>query len=758
MAEQPEQLSGSRQTDCQSGTQPLPRKNLVSLRTRELEAALRKNEEITIALREAGERFRRLTELSSDWYWEQDAHFRFTMVSTNSQTYDVVRPDLFIGKTRWEGNLEVNPEIWVEHREKLNNHQPFSDLEYPIVINGTEHWFSITGEPLFDTNNTFTGYWGTGKYITTRKRVELMHREQSEIIEMIATNVPLKLVLERLMYHIETQLHDVMASILLLDDDGIHLTMSAGPSLPAGYKELLDTIPIGPKSGSCGTSVYERRQIIVSDIMTDPLWEDYRELIAPFGLHSCWSTPIFSHERKVAGTFAIYSREVRSPTAEEQRLIKMSTRIAGIAVERRESEKRIIHMAHHDALTGLPNRILLELQLTQAILFARRSGQGISVIFLDLDNFKIINDSLGHNVGDEILKAVAQRMSNCVRASDTVARLGGDEFVIILNEQTGHTDSITPTLQKIRDAIAQTIEIDQTRLQVTCSMGLARYPNDGEDITTLLMNADAAMYRAKEYGRNNYQFYTTEMNAKVRNKLELQEGLRNAIARDELILMYQPQINLHTGQIFGVEALVRWQHPVMGLISPAEFIPLAEQTGLIVQIGNWVLRTACLQNKQWQKAGIPPITISVNVSARQFKEQTLIDGVRHALEESRLAPRYLELELTESLIMQDLLQSVATMHELNNMGVQLAIDDFGTGYSSLSSLKSFPIDRLKIDQSFVRYLCDHEDDKAIVTAVISPRAWKPNSNWIFYASTNAMKCKATISANRSAQTRSRLYY
>jgi EAL domain-containing protein (putative c-di-GMP-specific phosphodiesterase class I) len=233
------------------------------------------------------------------------------------------------------------------------------------------------------------------------------------------------------------------------------------------------------------------------------------------------------------------------------------------------------------------------------------------------------------------------------------------------------------------------------------------------------MNADAAMYRAKEYGRNNYQFYMTEMNAHIRNKLELQESLRNAIERNELQLRYQPQINLNSGKIFGVEALIRWHHPVMGIISPADFIPLAEQTGLIVAIGNWVLKTACQQNKDWQAAGIAPITISVNVSARQFKEQTLINGVKAALKESGLHPHFLELELTESLIMQDLSQSIATMHELNEMGVQLAIDDFGTGYSSLSSLKSFPINRLKIDQSFVRFLCNHEDDDAIVKAVIS---------------------------------------
>ena len=692
---------------------------LVRLRTCELEAALQKNEEITTELRQVVERFRRLTELSSDWYWEQDAQFRFTMVSNSLQLTGGVSPNNFIGKTRWEATPDIGSQTWIRHQEQLHAHQPFSDLEYHITLNEKDHWFSISGEPLFDLNGAFMGYWGTGKYITARKKIELMHQEQSNIIEMIATNIPLKKILDRLMLHIESQTPGIMASVLLVNTEGSHLRLGAAPSLPIAYSEKIDGIAIGPNVGSCGTAIYRRQQVIVTDIQTDPLWHDYRQLASAHGLRSCWSTPIISHNNNIVGTFALYSATVRAPSEAEHQLIQMATRIAGIAIERCESEQRILHMAHHDALTGLPNRLLLELRLSQAILYARRSNHAVSVVFIDLDNFKLINDSLGHNTGDEILRAVAHRMTDCVRASDTVARLGGDEFVIIMCEQTNNPDDITTVLQKIQESITQTIHVGQTSLQVTCSMGLARFPGDGEDINTLLMNADAAMYRAKEYGRNNYQFYMTEMNAHIRNKLELQESLRNAIERNELQLRYQPQINLNSGKIFGVEALIRWHHPVMGIISPADFIPLAEQTGLIVAIGNWVLKTACQQNKDWQAAGIAPITISVNVSARQFKEQTLINGVKAALKESGLHPHFLELELTESLIMQDLSQSIATMHELNEMGVQLAIDDFGTGYSSLSSLKSFPINRLKIDQSFVRFLCNHEDDDAIVKAVIS---------------------------------------
>jgi diguanylate cyclase (GGDEF)-like protein/PAS domain S-box-containing protein len=387
--------------------------------------------------------------------------------------------------------------------------------------------------------------------------------------------------------------------------------------------------------------------------------------------------------------------------------------------ERKEAEERISHMAHHDALTGLPNRTLLEDRIRQAMLFAQRNNRHVTVVFMDLDNFKLVNDSLGHKAGDELLKTVAQRMVQSVRQTDTVVRLGGDEFVLVLVEQADPADSITPVLHKIREAIAQPIYIEDQKLEVTSSMGLASYPEDGTDSETLLMNADAAMYQAKALGRNNYQFYTAEMNTRIHEKLAVQEGIRHALERDEFFLEYQPQVDLHTGCITGAEALIRWRHPQRGTVSPAEFITLAEETGMIVPIGEWVLQTACRQTKTWHDAGLPPIVMSVNVSARQFKEKNLIQQVKKALAQSGLLACHLELEVTESLIMQNIEQAVATMQELQAMGVQLSIDDFGTGYSSLSALKSFPISRLKLDRSFVRDLPHDDDDKAIAKAVIS---------------------------------------
>ena len=377
------------------------------------------------------------------------------------------------------------------------------------------------------------------------------------------------------------------------------------------------------------------------------------------------------------------------------------------------------HQATHDPLTGLPNRALLEDRLRQAISYSDRYGRLMTVVFINLDGFKRINDSLGRKGGDELLKVMAERMARCLRSVDTVVRTGGDEFVIILYDQPGDGTDIAPALRKLLETIAQPARIGGQAVQLTGSMGVATYPADGADADALLMNADAAMSHAKASGRNNFEFYAAEMSGAIRDELALREGLRHALARSEFHLAYQPQLDMESGRVTGVEALIRWQHPERGLVSPAQFIPLAEETGLIVPIGEWVLRTACFQNKAWQDAGLPPFIVSVNVSARQFRERTLIAQVALALRDSGLEPRLLELELTESLVMEDLDKALQSMKALRAMGVQLSIDDFGTGYSSLSALKRFPIARLKIDQSFVRDIPGDEEDKAIAKTIIA---------------------------------------
>ena len=386
--------------------------------------------------------------------------------------------------------------------------------------------------------------------------------------------------------------------------------------------------------------------------------------------------------------------------------------------ERREAEAKIQSLAYYDTLTGLPNRVLLQDRLGKALARARRQHEKVAVLFLDLDGFKVINDSLGHSVGDVVLKHVAERLQTCAREQDTVARLGGDEFVVVL---TGikEVSAVGIAAERIRKALTAEFVVLEHALHVSCSLGVSLFPDHASDGETLVKHADAAMYRAKDSGRNNVQFFTADMNAEVMERLMLENSLRRAQEKNELYLMYQPQVDIATGEMVGTEALIRWQHPELGLIEPDKFIPIAENSGLIVQIGEWVLRTACAQAKQWQQEGLPAVPVAVNVSAVQFRQTGFVELVRAVLRETGLAPQFLELEITESLILFNADVMVAVFRKLNEMGVKLSIDDFGTGYSSLAYLKHYPIYRLKIDRSFVRDLAVDPDDAAITGTIIS---------------------------------------
>jgi diguanylate cyclase (GGDEF)-like protein/PAS domain S-box-containing protein len=385
---------------------------------------------------------------------------------------------------------------------------------------------------------------------------------------------------------------------------------------------------------------------------------------------------------------------------------------------RKKAEAQMIHASEHDFLTGLPNRMLLNDRVNQAIRLAERYSRKLAVLFLDLDGFKHINDSLGHPVGDKLLQSVAKRLVDCVRGSDTVSRQGGDEFVVLLSEEE-HLEDAATTVRRMLDAVGEAHSIDQHDLHVTSCVGVSVYPNDGLDAETLIKNADTAMYQAKENGPQTYQFFESAMNVRAVQRQGIEESLRRALERKELTLHYQPKINLRTGETTGAEALIRWTHPTRGRVSPAQFIPVAEACGLILPIGNWVLREACQQARAWVDAGLPFGTMAVNISAMQLREKTFLDTVFTILEDTGLDPRSLELELTESVLMKHAESTASILKTLRNSGVQLAVDDFGTGYSSLSYLRKFPIDALKIDQSFVRQITTVPDETIIVEAVIS---------------------------------------
>jgi diguanylate cyclase (GGDEF)-like protein len=432
------------------------------------------------------------------------------------------------------------------------------------------------------------------------------------------------------------------------------------------------------------------------------------------------------------GTATSREQEIRAAetiqSASDDHMIRLQQANAHLVVATIEAHKlaeqieatkvQLDHLAHHDVLTGLPNRILLQDRLNQAIEAACRQGRQLAIMYMDLDQFKHINDSLGHAVGDKLLQSVAQRLMDCARHSDTLSRQGGDEFMALL-PYIENAQGAALCARKMLAALALPHRIDQHELYISVSIGISIYPDDGQDAETQIKNADTAMYHAKESGRNNYKFFKQEMNDRAVQRQSIEVSLRRALERQEFVLHYQPKINLKSSAIIGVEALIRWQHPEQGLLPPEQFISIAEDCGLILPMGRWVLHEACLQARSWQQAGLPPIIVAVNISALEFRNKDFLDNILEVLEETGLEPRYLELELTESILMQDAGSTDSMLHTLADLGIKLAIDDFGTGYSSLSYLRKFPINTLKIDQSFVNHMCNNPDDAAIVSAVIN---------------------------------------
>ncbi|MDH5512757.1 MAG: EAL domain-containing protein [Gammaproteobacteria bacterium] len=575
-----------------------------------------------------------------------------------------------------------------------------------------EYW----SRPIM-TDGVVTGAMATFIDISERKRQQALLSGEKQVLEMLARNSPLAELLDRLVRIYEEQYEGgKFGAVLLLDTDGTHLRVGGAPSLPDGFRRQIDRVITDPHAGSQESRM--RDLVAVSDIASDPHCDAVRDEALRHGLHTCWSTPILSAKGAKLGAFAVYLRNPAHPTVADRELLERSRQLAAIAIEKYRDQESLATMAYYDVLTGLPNRVLLLDRLRQAMIEARRHNRLAALLFLDLDRFKNINDTLGHEMGDLMLHKVAQRLQECVRPGDTVARPGGDEFIIVL-ASVAHVDDVSRVAQKIIDVFSSPFEISGQELFVTCSIGITLYPFDDQDIDALYRNADAAMYHAKDEGGNNFQFYSAEMNAQTLKRLSLENALRHALERDEFRLYYQPQVDVLSDRIIGAEALIRWQHPEWGLVPPLEFIPLAEETGLIVPIGEWVLRTACAQARAWQDAGLVIPRVAVNLSARQFRQPRLLDVIMAALRQTGLAPERLEIELTESLVMRDVDRNIDVLQGLKRMGVAIAIDDFGTGYSSLSYLRRLPIDVIKIDRSFIEHIPDNPDDASVAVAIMA---------------------------------------
>ena len=565
-------------------------------------------------------------------------------------------------------------------QEAIDQRRRF-DIEYRILrADGEVRWVWERGTGVPDAEGGVNAIEGIIQDITDRREAVHALREAER------------------RYH--SLFHNAVEGLFRTTPEGHYL--DANPALARIYgfespEELTDSL-----------------QDIRHQLYVDPgRREDFMRQINERGSVTAFESQVY----RKGGEIIWISENARAVFDDEGRILLYEGTVEDVT-ERKLYQARIEQQANYDTLTGLANRSLLNDRLQQSILSAQRHGSQVAVAFVDLDRFKFVNDSLGHHFGDRLLKMMAERLRGCVRDCDTVARLGGDEFVLLIADDSGH-EVVTHIMERVLSSVAQPWVIEEGEFNVTCSIGIAMYPADGNDAEALLKNADSAMYRAKEGGGGGFNFFTNDLNVQMTERLEMESRLRRALERQQFQLHYQPRVDLMSGRIIGTEALIRWYIPEQGMIAPARFIPLAEETGLIVPIGRWVLQTACAQNKAWQLAGLPPIVVSVNVSARQFRHDNLVETVASVLAQTGLDGRYLEIELTESMVMHDAAKLAAMLVELKKLGIQIAVDDFGTGYSSLSYLKRFPVDRLKVDRSFVQDITSDHDDATIVRTIIA---------------------------------------
>ncbi|MCV6622938.1 MAG: EAL domain-containing protein [Cellvibrionaceae bacterium] len=563
-----------------------------------------------------------------------------------------------------------------------------------------------TGEPL--------RLVGTHVNITEQKQAEIFNRKHAEVLEMIAKGHPAPQIYDAIALLYESRNPGMRCSMLELRGDT--LVHGSAPSLPKQYCDDINGIKYGPNVGSCGTATYTGKRVISVNIETDPKWVEFKDYALPHGMRCCWSEPILSSSGKVLGAFGMYHDYPSSPNENELQDLISAARLSGIIMEREKNLKKIRDLAFKDTLTGLSSRA--QFYLTLEKLTARRSHlqNNFSILYLDLDNFKHINDSMGHDAGDMLLQAYADRLRSLCQDPDLVGRLSGDEFCIIVDTSQNSISAETFAKQCLQ-LMSSPIEIRERRIIPSCSIGIAHYPEHGDCSKALLKAADTALYRAKDLGKNRYTVYNSRLTQKVEYKFKVEHYLKQAINDDELTLAYQPQLDLVSEKVVGVEALLRWHHPVLGQVSPVEFVKTAERIGRIYQVTEWVLTTACNQLVEWDKSNSGPEKIAVNISSILFQNSKIVPLVTKIIDETGLQPNRLELEITENAI-QTSKSGLETLKELKSLGVMLAIDDFGTGYSSFSSLRQLEFDILKLDKSFVDEILQDKKAELLIRSII----------------------------------------